>query len=278
MKKKFLILSLVVLLILSLLSVVTEAYSFAPTMTAKPTRVSAGDEVLVTVRLSNMNVPENGISSFSAYLSYDTEFFETLTDSSIDGMNGWIPNYTTGTGKVSLYKRTFLKTDEDIMQITLKTKAGLADGTQGEIKLSTIIISDGTDEIMASPISTSITIGSGTVEPDVNPNGNTTATPIPIETNTTPTPATNILPTTNATPTPAENNTTNEANNNATVLLPTNNTNTQNQNGIRVANEAESDIPYTGTDSNALARIIIGVIFIGLVLYIKIQRMDKEIR
>ena len=45
-----------------------------------------------------------------------------------------------------------------------------------------------------------------------------------------------------------------------------------------VTNESDYDMPYTGLESDALARIIIGVVFIGLVIYIKIQRMDKEMK
>lgn len=279
MKKKFLIISLIMMLIISLLSVFASAaqYSFTVSMTAKNSRVTAGSEVLITVKLSNLNVGENGISSFSAYLSYDDKVFETLTDSSVDGMNGWVPNYTTGTGKISLYKRTFLKTDEEIMTIELKTKQDLTDGTQGEVKLSTIIVSDGSDEIMTSPVSTSITIGSGSSIEPVDPNPTNTVNPIPINT-INPTPINTVQPV-NSSVAPANNTIIGPVDTNA-INPNANNTNTNStpiKNSIKVANESGS-VPYTGTESNALARIIIGVIFIGLVLYIKIQRMDKEIR
>ena len=265
MKKKFLILSLIMMLVITLVSTASLAanYSFTASMTANNSKVTAGSEVLITVKLSNLDVGDTGINSFSAYLSYDTDMFETLTDSSIDGCNGWVANYTTGTGKVSLVRPTLLKTDEEIMQISLKTKSGLSDGTQGEIKLSTIIVSNSSDEIGTSPVSTSITIGSGT-SPDpviITPTTNT------VPTNTTPQPV-NIVPPVNNTPV-------NQPTNNSTVIFPINNTaNVQ----TPVANSADSDMPYTGTDSGALARIIIGVIFIALVIYIKIQRMDREIR
>ena len=268
MKKKFLILSLIMMLIITLLSVTATAatYSFTVSMTANNSRVTAGSEVLITVKLSNLNVGENGINSFSAYLSYDTNVFETLTDSSVDGISGWVPNYTTGTGKVSLYRPTFLKTDEEIMQISLKTKAGLTDGTQGEVKLSTIIVSNSTDEIMASPVSTSITIGSAT-QVDPVQTQNQTITPIPANVQIQPA---------NLTPVPT-NNTVAPANNTVPTPTPANNTTIPTQNQIRVANESGKDMPYAGTESEDLAKIIIGVILIGLVLYIKIQRMDKEV-
>ena len=263
MKKKFLILSLVMILVITLMAAAVSAanYSFTVSMTANNSRVAAGSEVLITVKLSNLDVGDTGINSFSAYLSYDTDVFETLTDSSIDGCNGWVPSYTPGTGKVSLMRPTLLKSDEEIMQISLKTKSSLTDGTQGEVKLSTIIVSNSSDEIGASPVSTSITIGStSSPDPVITPPTNTAnITPIPINA----TPATNNVP----------------ANNNVTIVSPfiTNNT-TNTTNTTNTQNQAGSGIPYTGSDSGALAKIIIGVVFIGLVIYMKIQRIDKDIR
>ena len=260
MKKRFLIILLVMIITLSALTVAIKAvdYSVAVSMTANNSRVSAGNEVLITVKLSNLNVGDNGINGFSAYLSYDTEMFETLTDSSVDGINGWVPNYTPGTGKVSLYRPTFLKTDEEIMQISLKVKSGVADGTQGEVKLSTIIVSNSSDQIMATPVSTMITVGNGTSSDVVQPAPSNTLI-IPL--NTTPTPVNNTANVTNTAPT-------------NTQIIPVNNT----QNNVQVTNESDSDMPYTGNESNALARIIVGVVFIGLVMYIKIVSIDKDIR
>ena len=265
MKKNFLVLSLIMILIVTFAAstVFAANYSFTASMTANNSKVTAGSEVLITVKLSNLDVGETGINSFSAYLSYDTDMFETLTDSSIDGCNGWVANYTPGTGKVSLVRPTLLKTDEEIMQISLKTKSGLTDGTQGEIKLSTIIVSNSTDEIGTSPVSTSITIGNSTAPDPVvitpsNTVPNNGISPIPV--NTVPTPS---------------NNTANTSNNTSIIIGPSiNTTNTP----APVVNEAGNDMPYTGTDSGSLARIIIGVIFIALVIYLKIQRMDRDIR
>lgn len=252
MKRRILILSMIVMLIMTFLSTVviaaTTNYTFIVSMNAKNSRVTAGSEVLITVKLSNLNVGENGINSFSAYLSYDTDVFEVLTESSVDGCNGWVASYNAGTGKVSLYKPTFLTSDEEVMQISLKTKADLSDGTHGEVKLSMPIVSNSNDEIAGSAVSTNITIGSGE-----NPNP-------PVLTNTVPIPINTTVPEPEPEPEP--------------VPLPE----PEPKNEIVVANEIETDIPYTGTDSNALAKIIIGVIFIALVLYIKIERMNKNIR
>ena len=274
MRKRFLIVILLLMVLFtSILSVNAFAadsnYSYVVSMTANNTKVAPGNEVSITVKVSNLNVGDDGINSFSAYLAYDTNVFEPLTESSVDGLDGWKPSYTVGTGKIQLYRDKFLKTDGEIMEISLKTKSDVSVGTQGAVKLSTIIVSNSIDEITTpKDVSTSITISSGD-------SGSSEVIP-PVVTNSTPTPL-NITPTNNTqqptdiTPTnsivPINNVTDNEVNN------------VENQQtNIQVVNESENDMPYTGTDSNALARIIIGVIFIALVMYIKIERMNKDIK
>lgn len=304
MKNKFLIvLSLFIIIITSVLTVTVfgaeTKYSFNVSMTANNSKVKAGDEVLITVKVSNLEVGENGINSFSAYLSYDNDVFEQPTESNIDGIDGWKPNYTVGTTKIQLYRERFLKTDGEIMQISLKTKEGLQNGTQGEVKLSTIIVSNSVDETTnPKPISTTITIGNDDSPvvslPDspsnntikignsvsINPQSNTISnSTIPVNNSITPinsiiTPTNNITPANNVTP---ANNTVNEVpvTNDSKNIVEN-----EVDNGIQVINETESDsdIPYTGTDGDALIRIIIGVIFISLVIYIKIERMNKDIK
>lgn len=272
-KKRFLIVILLIMfLVTSILSVNVSAadsnYSFTVTMTANNTKVEPGSEVLVAVKVSNLNAGDNGINGFSAILSYDTDLFEPLTESSVDGVDGWKASYEKS--KVQLYKDKYQKTDGEIMQISLKTKADVAVGTQGDIKLSTIKASNSVDEIGTKDVSTSITIGNGNDSGTVIPINNTpTNNPIPIQpnNNTTQTPV-NIVPTNNSI---VRNTTTDNV-----VDDLSNETNTSN--GIQVVNESDDDMPYTGTDSDALARIIIGVIFIALVMYIKIERMNKDIK
>lgn len=272
MKKKIMILSLIMIYIISMLSITVNAadtndYSFTVSMTANNSKVEAGSEVLITVKISNLNVGENGINSFSAYLSYDTEVFETLTDSSVDGINGWIPSYSTGSGKVSLLRQTFLKTDEEIMQISLKTKKDLSVGKTGDVKLSTIFVSNSSEEIMAKPVSTTITIGSGS-------SGNVISPIVITDTNTTvdSTVVLNNIENTNTTNQNIIN--TNISNTNSLQNMSINSV----KDNKKIVNESKNDIPYTGTENDAIARIIIGLIVICLVIYIKIEQINKDIK
>jgi hypothetical protein len=265
MKRKVCILLLIMMLIITSLAVRVNADSFNTTLTASKSSVEAGSELTITVKVSNLDVGDNGINSFSAYLSYDMDMFESLSSSSVDGLGKWTAAYAPGTGKMTLQNSSFVNNDEEILQITLKTKSGLAEGTQGEVKLSNILASNSATEISCQAVSTTITIGE-----EASSTGNVT----------------NIIST----------NTTNNTSNGINVITPVNNTiknNTSNNTANNVANSAnntsnsviigstntveDDDMPYTGSESSALSRIIIGVVLISLVSYIKIERM-KEIK
>jgi hypothetical protein len=256
---------LIMILSISVLTVKASALSFTTTMTASNQKVTSATEVIITVKVSNLDVGDNGINSFSANLYYDSDVFETTTDSSVEGLNGWKAAYAPGTGKLTLQKSSFVKSDEEIMQISLKTKGGLSDNTQGEVKLSQIIASNSVDEISANSVSTTITIASASSSINIIPVDNTVNT-----TNNTVeiTPENNTV---SITPINTTNNTNNT--NNATNI--TNNINTTNN--ITNDNTVSNNMPYTGSESSSLSKIIIGIILIAMVAYIKIERM-KDIK
>lgn len=269
MGKKFIVFSLIIILISSVLSVSVFAadgdddHKFTLIMNARSSKVVPGGEVLITVKISNLNVGNDGVSQFRSYLDYDTDVFEQITESSIDGIDGWKPSVSVGTGKIQIYRDKPLKTDGEIMQISLKVKAGVAEGTQTDVGINQIALSDSVNEYSTQPVSTSITV--------TNDTGG-----IGAETPSTPVSNQQPIPINISTPTPTQNNTVAPVNNQVNNVV--NNTVNNTSNGIQVVNEVDSDMPYTGSDSGALARIIIGVIFIALVMYIKIERMNKEIK
>lgn len=250
MKKRLNCILLVFILIFSLLTVVSNAadLSFTTTMTPSKTSVTEATEVNVTVKVSNLNVGTNGINTFSANLSYDTDVFETLTDSSVEGLNNWSSTYSASSGKILLSKNSFVNSDEEIMQITLKTKSGVTAGTQGTVSLSGIQASNSESKIDSTNVSTTITVGTsstGTVK--INPTTNNT----------------------NAT-----NNTNSVPANNTTNTNVVNNTNMVNTN-TNIANKATTNIPYTGPSEDAFIKIILGVVLVALAIYIKIRKMDE---
>jgi hypothetical protein len=256
------------ILIISILTVSVSALSFTTSMTASNQKVTAATEVVVTVKISNLDVGDNGLNSFTANLYYDSDVFESLTDSSVEGLNGWKAAYSSGTGKMTLQKSSFVKSDEEIVQISLKTKSGLSDNTQGEVKLSQIIASNSVDEISANSVSTTITISSASTNTIIEIPTNNTVNTVPTN-NTVENNVINITPTNNTNTINTTNNT-NETNN-------VNITNNANTNNAIVDNTVENDMPYTGSESSSLSKIIIGIILLAMVAYIKIERM-KDIK
>ncbi len=260
MKRKFNFVLLVFLLIFSISTIIVNAadLSFTTTMTPSSTSVSDGAEVVVTVSISNLNVGDSGINAFSAYLSYDSDVFEALTDSSVEGLNNWATTYSATSGQILLTKNSFVNSDEDIMQITLKTKEGLEAGTEGTVSLTGILVSNSEDQVSGSNVSTTITVGEGT-----ETEGNTTNTTNVIQIE----PSTNNTNTGNTDNTNNNANTNNSSNNaaNSVYNIGSNNNNTP----------EDKDIPYTGVSGDAFIKIILGVIFIALVIYIKIRKMDE---
>lgn len=263
MKRKFNFILLVFLLIFSISTIIVNAadLSFTTTMTPSSTSVSEATEVVVTVSISNLNVGDSGINAFSAYLSYDSNVFESLTDSSVEGLNGWSTTYSTTTGQVLLTKNSFVNSDEDIMQITLKTKEGVAEGTEGTVSLTRILVTDSEDQISGSDVSTTITVGTETQS-----GGNTTNTPSNVI---------QIAPSTNNA-NPENTGNTGNTGNNANTNNSSNNTSNSVYNiGSNNNSTGDKDIPYTGVSGDAFIKIILGVIFIALVIYIKIRKMDE---
>ena len=247
MKRKISFVLLIILLTFVMLTVMVNALSFTTTMTPNSTSVEEATEVVVTVSVSNLDVGDSGINSYSAYLSYDTEVFEPLTDSSVEGLNGWSSTYSTTSGQILLTKNSFVNSDEDVMQITLRTMEGLEEGTEGTVSLTGIVASNSEDNIDGTTVSTTITVGT-----EAESTGNTV---IQIE------PTTN-----NVEDNSADVNNANTSNtDNSSVYNIDTNTNTSN----------EEDIPYTGVSGDGFIKIILGVIFIALVIYIKIRKMDE---
>lgn len=262
MKRKVLLIALVIALVVALLINTVSAASFIATMTASKTTVAESTEFTVTVKVSNIDAGTNGINSISGIFSYDTKIFESITSSSISGLNGWQPSYFPDTGKIVLLKTSFTKNDEDVLQVTLKTKASTS-GKSGVVSFKSVTAANSDTDIQASDISTTITVGNAsTSQGEGSSSGTNTQAPQQINTNV-------AKPTTNTAP--VTNNTvanTNIANN---VVTPSVN-NAPNNN---VVVQRESDIPYTGTSDNIMRAIFVVLVIAGI-SYFKYESIKEN--
>lgn len=258
--KKVLNIILLVTLFCFVMSTAVNALSFTATMTPSSTSVPEATEFTVTIKVSNLDVGTNGINSLKGYLKYDTEVFETISESSIEALNSWTSKYDDSTGKIELTKNTFVKSSQEILQIAFKTKAGVT-GKSGTISYSNIVASNSESDISASDISASITVGAAEA---ANTNPETTQNTITINSNTSVNNTSINVLTANS----IDNNT---VSNNTVSNITSSYVNT-------VTNtNSEENMPNTGVDDTIL-KVVFVVIGIALVFYIKIEKINNEMR
>lgn len=248
MKKKFLKIAIIMMMLTLTYATVVNALSFTATMTTNSPTVAEATEFTVTVKVSNLDVGPNGISGLSGYIKYDKNIFETINESSIEGINGWSAQFASDSSKITLTKPTFVKTEESVFNITFKTKTGVS-GKEGLIQFNNILGTNNDTDISTADISTTIMVGTAsgnTANKTSNATGNTI---IPLVNNT----ANNT----------SRNNTTNRTNNTISFVNQTNTTG--------------DDIPYTGVE-DTIPFIMVGIVILAIVFYIKIERINKELK
>lgn len=262
MRKKFLKITIVAVLIIAMLNGIVNAFSFTATMTPSSTNVDPSAEFTIEVKVSNLDVGEKGINTLEAVLDYDTDVFEEIIDSSIDGINTWKSSYNAETKKILMHTEEFVKAEEQVFQITFKAKSDVEDGTVGEIKLTNIVASNSESDITASDVSTSITIGNA----NTNTTGNNTTNNTENTNRNTNRNAQVITPTVNST----RNNTVNNSVNNTNV-------NTYVPSYVNSSNSVNEEMPYTGIE-DTLIYFIGAAIILSIVFYIKFEKVNKEMK
>ena len=253
MEKKFLKITIITILLICVCATIVNAYSFTATMTPSSTTVAESKEFSVQIKVSNLDVGNNGINSLSGYFKYDESVFETINESSIEGLNHWAYTYNSENGKITLTKTTFVKEEEAVFQVTLKTKAGTS-GKEGTINFNNIMASNSAQEISASDISITIVVGEEDANVANTTTANATGNAISISIN----PANNTVNNT-------VENTTNNTTNNSVVSSYVNNS------------SSNSDIPYTGVE-DTIVYIIGAVIALAVIFYIKFEKINKDMK
>lgn len=252
MKKRILKIAIITIMLIFVYANIVSALSFTASMTPSSTTVPETTEFTVSIKISNLDVGSNGINSMSGYLKYDADIFETINESNIEGISGWDAQFNSEGGKITLTKGTFVKGEEEVFQVTFKTKSGVS-GKTGKIEFVNIVSSNSETTISAADISTSITVGT-----DTGNTGNTTNS----SGNSASIVAKPVNKTTNNTVNNTANNTVNKVNN---------------TNSSYVNESAEEDIPYTGVE-DTIMYIIGGIIVIAIIFYIKFEKINKEIK
>ena len=269
MEKKFLKVAIIAVLLVCVCSTLVNALSFTVTMTPSHKTVPNSTEFTVEVKVSNLDVGTNGINTLSGHLSYDDDVFEKISESSIEGRNGWSHSFNAeNDGKITLTKTSFVKTEEEVFQITFKTKSKEEiKGEKGLIQFKGVKASNSASEITASDISIEIKIGEEEVnEGNTTPGGTISAKPTNTNTNTNASTNTNKSIGISTNKAQNTNKNTNKNTNTNKAAPYVNSTNTTGEN-----------IPYTGVEDTVMY-LIAAIVIIAIVFYIKFERINKEMK
>ena len=253
MKKNILKITILFLLIIFLLYDIVFALGFNVSMT--PSSDGSGN-VIVKVKLDNLQTGDVGVNTFSAILNVDNDVYETISQDSISGLNNWSANYTDSSSKVTLTKASGTKNAEEMFQIVLKPKAG-SSKKSGTVSLKSIVASDGTDEISIPDYSVNIS-ATGSISASTN---NAITVTKANNTNTVIT----ITNTNNSTPSIVSNTVTNKptnaiSNNVSNYNTAQNTIVSQNTSNVPAPTNKvvqEEEVPYTGTRENIRIALIV---------------------
>ncbi len=237
----------------------TEEYTCTLTVEPDKTQIKAGEEVTLSVKVSNINAG-NGIAIFNTILEYDADIFDLKVQA--DSKGNWTS--TALENSITFTKANYEATTEDqeIGRIILTAKQDATIGKQ-TISLTKNEFSDSTT-FSVEDVSTTIEIVENTEQPD-NPDNPDNPGDSDDNQNTTGGNNTNTPSGGNNTNTPSGgNNTGRPSGGNSSVNYS--------NSGIVNSGKSENVLPKTGT----LQNILIGVIFIAIVVsitfYIKYKR------
>lgn len=246
MKKKILKLITIIMLLVITYATIASALSLTVSMETNNTTIAESTEFTVTVKVSNLDVGDNGINSLTGTLKYNKDVFEEITDSSVEGLNGWNSSFEKDTGKIVSTKQSFVKSEESVFNITLKTKEKVT-GKDGIVEFTDIKAQNSDTQIEAPNISVTIHVGTESGNTANTSNTGNSATIIPVSNNT------------------AKNNTVNN----------TTNTNNTAKSYINSANVLDDNIPETGV-KDTISFAILAVILVAIIVFIRIERINKE--
>lgn len=272
--KKLIILSLILLTTITTVINVYAASSFEISLRTSKNEVSKGEEFVVDVKISNIQI-DKGIIALGGRLEYDKESLELLK---MEGENTWArPSYNDDNGKFATDRNDYATSDETVFKVTFKVKEQSKQNLT--ILLNEVAGSNGKDEVKLNNIKANITVKNGTSNPEEpNPSTNTT-TDNTTNNNTVNNNKNNTTSSNNI----VNNNTTNNSNannkTNANANTNVNSNNTVKQNIVSNTNSSDNVkngiFPKTG--ANPILFGLIGVlILIAAIFYIRIRIIDSK--
>ena len=171
MKRKIFILTIIVLITMFMLGIggqvkATES-SFKASLSASSTELKPGQEVTITMAVSDINMGDNGINTVEGIINYDKTIFEELTTSSVQSLNNWTTTLNTENSQMNgkflaANLSNGVKENMQIFSVKFKVKADATSSTETTITYKDITSNDGTNLVSAGTKSVNIKINAGT--------------------------------------------------------------------------------------------------------------------
>ncbi len=170
MRRTIKTIALFLIFMIFLMPLYAQADSFTFNVTADKTQVDPGEEVVITLNLSDIDAGELGINTVEATLSYDTNVFEEVTQEDFQSLNNWSLTYngedTEQKGKIlGVIIASGVTEDQTIGTITLKVKEGV-EYQNTTVSFTGIATNNGTDIINETDKTINLEIGTAPAEPE----------------------------------------------------------------------------------------------------------------
>ena len=155
------------------------AASFNFSAGASASTLKPGDTITIDLKVSSIDAGELGINTMEAFLNYDENIFEPVSQSSFSGANNWSITYNGEDGAnkgklVAVILQGGVKEDQTIGNITLKVKEGVAD-TESSITFTNIKSNDGTAEITTEDKAINLKIATGSTNNNSSGSGSSSS-------------------------------------------------------------------------------------------------------
>lgn len=164
-KKTFINIVLLILLVVFTLNKVNAiTNSFDAELEIDSTNLKPGEEITISLKVSNINMGDDGINALEGTIKYDTNVFETITQTDITSENGWSTTYNEE--EENSLKGKFLavnlsagtKEDTQILTVKFKVKDNVEETTKTKIDFVDITSNDGVDLVNVGTKSIQITV------------------------------------------------------------------------------------------------------------------------
>lgn len=123
---------------------------FTAKITSSKEEIKQGDEITVTMSVSDIEMGENGINTIEGTIDYDRNVFEEVKSKDVEGLNNWNITYNDEYGErngkfLSINLSQGIKEYTEVFRVTLRAKADISRVSETTINFKDITSNDGTN-------------------------------------------------------------------------------------------------------------------------------------